>query len=874
MAVDTAEDFYAVLEKSKLLSAEQLTDARLAAEQGDDPKAVAKALVQKDLLTRWQAGQLLAGRSSFFLGKYKLVEPIGRGGMGSVFLGQHTTMNRRVALKILSRQVGKDPASLERFLDEARAIAALDHPNIVQAYSVDHDADRYYLVMEYIDGRDLKRLVEAEGLPDYETAADYVRQAADGLAHGHGRNMIHCDVKPSNLLVNHQGVVKIVDMGLARLNGREQEEVNGQGERILGSVDYLAPEQALERSDFDHRADIYSLGCTLYFLLTGHPPFPEGTLPERIVKHQMQQPRRIHRERRDAPAGLVKICEKMMAKRPEDRFQSAEEVSRVLAEWHLAEPKHKRTVPLKTAQPLEEPAGGGLPAINLEAEPQPTAAAGAGKEGPWKVPGVLQSRGQRIAALVVAGLAAAAVAAATAVWLLGPASAPPERDQTQAGPSTAGAEKNGPAGKRSTPSDEPGDNHHVPLPEKPPPDRPPADQSPPNQPEADPPQPDKPQPDKPQPDKPEPDKPEMKEPDKGPQEPGKQPDKPENKDPFGQLATAVDLPLLRANPSPDAQPGVPVSLGELRLEPNATCEIELKSGQNAVPGKRHFALDRDGDGHSWLIRLDSDGNQDTDVQQTDLARIWLDKQTLKFQWLNGAGRARGNYLRNCGLLVRVDEQTRWLPLCQPKTVDPPVLDLDGGVTRASLPLAGWMPKVGKLRLQVTGLEGPFPEHAFKPPDGISEKGLVEVLLSGDKLPGVVLHVRLASRGRAASVELTGFYQLADQVRQPFQSAEAMRLTRKFYAMQKLAENARDKLRREDPRWPDLNRRVELLKEALEQLAALRDLYHQIHRRGKIHFRVFRPVGDRQIELFTTKKTTPEDPDESGKSPPENRPEAE
>jgi serine/threonine-protein kinase len=389
MAVDTAEDFFAVLEKSGLLGDEQLSDSRLAAGQDNDPKAVARALAQKGLVTRWQAGQLLAGRSSFFLGKYKLVEPIGRGGMGSVFLAEHITMNRLVALKILPRPLGKDPASVERFLDEARAVAALDHPNIVRAYSVDHDADRYYLVMEYIDGRDLKQLVEREGLPDYHSAADYIRQAADGLAHGHGRNMIHCDIKPSNLLVSQQGQVKIVDLGITRLGGRPQEEINGQGERVLGSVDYLAPEQAMESHDFDHRADIYSLGCTLYFLLTGHPPFPEGTLTERIVKHQMQQPPSILRERRDAPTGLVKICEKMMAKRPQDRFQSAEEVSRVLAEWQLREPHRTRIVPLKTAQPLGEPAGGRLPTIDVDAEPRP----GGGRVSHPRIPPTAPPRG-------------------------------------------------------------------------------------------------------------------------------------------------------------------------------------------------------------------------------------------------------------------------------------------------------------------------------------------------------------------------------------------------------------------------------------------------------------------------------------------------
>ncbi len=243
MATTTADDFLATLEKSNLLTAEQLADARAMAEESHDATALAKVLIRQDLLTRWQAGQLLAGRSSFFLGKYKLIELLGRGGMGHVFLGEHTTMNRRVALKIVSREVRKDPASLERFLNEARAIAALDHPNVVQAYSVDNEGDRYYIVMEYVDGIDLQRMVEENGPLDYENAADCIRQAADGLAHGHGRNMIHCDVKPSNLLVNEQGIVKIVDMGLSRLAEADRQQPLGQDDSVLGSVDYFATEQ-------------------------------------------------------------------------------------------------------------------------------------------------------------------------------------------------------------------------------------------------------------------------------------------------------------------------------------------------------------------------------------------------------------------------------------------------------------------------------------------------------------------------------------------------------------------------------------------------------------------------------------------------------
>ena len=363
MAVTTAEEFFAVLQKSKLLTPSQLAQARKAAQKGDDPKTIAKRLARRELITRWQAGQLLAGRSSFYLGKYRLIELLGRGGMGHVFLGRHVTMNRLVALKIISRQVGKDPASLERFLAEARAIASLDHPNIVQAYSVDNEDGRYYIVMEYVEGLDLQRMVDEDGPLDCRLAVEYIRQAAEGLDHAHQRNMIHCDVKPSNLLVNVQGVVKILDMGLARLTHDERPETSDSQEQVLGSVDYLAPEQAVGSSELDRRADVYSLGCTFYFLLTGHPPFPKGTLAERILKHQTQSPPPM---RADVPADLAAICTKMMAKEPDDRYPSAVEVGRVLAQWQPSTPPSRRTTSLLRAKPLEEPDDADFFGLNLE----------------------------------------------------------------------------------------------------------------------------------------------------------------------------------------------------------------------------------------------------------------------------------------------------------------------------------------------------------------------------------------------------------------------------------------------------------------------------------------------------------------------------
>ena len=369
MPIVTTDNFFAVLEKSRLLSQDELTAARdlVAAANGEaaDATAAARVLARENMLTRWQAGQLLAGRSTFYLGKYKLIDLLGRGGMGSVFLGEHVMMNRRVAIKVLAKQIGKEPGSLERFLAEARAIAALDHPNIVHAYNVDQEGERYYIVMEYVDGTDLQRIVEKEGPLDFARAADYVRQAAEGLAHAHTQKIVHCDIKPSNLVVNSQNALKILDMGLARLLGRDQPAAEQADESILGSVDYQAPEQALESADFDHRADIYALGCTLYYLLTGQPPFPDGTLPERILKHQHEQPKPLVELRKETPAGLIAVCEKMMAKDPADRYQSGAEVSEAIAALRLAARKPKRAAPLKKAEALEEePAAGPVVVTN------------------------------------------------------------------------------------------------------------------------------------------------------------------------------------------------------------------------------------------------------------------------------------------------------------------------------------------------------------------------------------------------------------------------------------------------------------------------------------------------------------------------------
>jgi eukaryotic-like serine/threonine-protein kinase len=288
---------------------------------------LATGLVGAGLLTDWQVKKLFAGRGrGFFLGSYKLLRPLGKGGMGVVYLGEHRVMKRPMALKVLHSESASDAKRIARFQDEARAAAQLDHPNIVRAYDFAEDNGKLFIAMEYVEGIDLEYAVQRDGVMPIEAAMDAVLQAAHGLAHAHGRGIVHRDIKPANLLLRSDGVLKVSDMGLARI-GWQGEAPNDSGRsRLLGTSEFLAPEQALDSRSVDGRADIYSLGCTLYFLLTGRPPYPGATLSQRIAKHQTSAPPDIRVHRNDCPPALANLAIRMMAKRPEDRVPSATEL--------------------------------------------------------------------------------------------------------------------------------------------------------------------------------------------------------------------------------------------------------------------------------------------------------------------------------------------------------------------------------------------------------------------------------------------------------------------------------------------------------------------------------------------------------------------
>jgi serine/threonine protein kinase len=336
----TIGDFLDLVRKSGVLEDKRLDayveKATAAGVVPEEPSKLAGLLVRDGILTHFQAEQFLQGKwRRFTIGKYKVLERIGSGGMGSVYLCEHKLMRRRVAVKVLPTAKADDTSSLERFHREARVVAALDHINIVRAYDVDQDNNLHFLVMEYVDGASLQEMIKRGGVMDVTRAAHYMRQAAMGLQHAHETaGIVHRDIKPGNILVDRYGIVKILDMGLARFFHDDEDVLTKKyDENVLGTADYLAPEQALDSHSVDIRADIYSLGATFYFCLTGRSPFNEGTVAQKLIWHQTRQPKAIRTIRPDIPQGIEALVEKMMAKDRNQRFQMPSEVAEALSPY-------------------------------------------------------------------------------------------------------------------------------------------------------------------------------------------------------------------------------------------------------------------------------------------------------------------------------------------------------------------------------------------------------------------------------------------------------------------------------------------------------------------------------------------------------------
>jgi serine/threonine-protein kinase len=336
------QTFLSNLRQSGLVTGEQM--AKVVSRLPDTNKGVvlARALIEHGLLTRFQAELLLVGRTNgFHLGQYRILDHLGRGGMGRVFKAEHQTMNRVVAIKVLAPHLVKTPKAQQLFQREVRAAAKLVHPNIVTAYDANQIGDRCYLVMEYVDGPNLEQLVQQQGPLPVGLACDFIRQAAGGLQYAHELGMVHRDIKPANLLAQRPTgsspyascSVKILDFGLARLHTMApdgtpvgNDSIMAAENTVLGTPDYLSPEQARNLHQVDIRSDLYSLGCTFYYLLTGRVPFPGGTTLEKLVRHSTEMATPLEQLRSDVSPAVAAVVRRLMAKDPRQRFQTPTEL--------------------------------------------------------------------------------------------------------------------------------------------------------------------------------------------------------------------------------------------------------------------------------------------------------------------------------------------------------------------------------------------------------------------------------------------------------------------------------------------------------------------------------------------------------------------
>ncbi|MBL9123380.1 MAG: serine/threonine protein kinase [Planctomycetaceae bacterium] len=336
---------------------------------------LANRLVEEGLLNRWQATEILRGHSKFYLGPYRLLDSIGQGGMGQVYKAEHTIMGRIVAVKVLPLHKAS-PEAVTGFMREIRAQAQLDHGNLVRALDAGYDRKVHYLVTEYVPGTDLRKLVRRQGKLGMAAAASIISQAAIGLEHAHESGLIHRDVKPGNILVTPEGRAKVSDLGLIAF--LDNDPVPGwQKNKTVGTADYLSPEQIKSPGNLTPASDIYSLGCTLYYTVTGKVPFPGGTQREKSLAHCQARPidpRRFNPELSDE---FVDVIWAMMEKDVSQRISSAAEVVARLAPWVTGEQLalaayQSGSGVLQGATPPPVRAGGSLPPSGSLSDTQPS----------------------------------------------------------------------------------------------------------------------------------------------------------------------------------------------------------------------------------------------------------------------------------------------------------------------------------------------------------------------------------------------------------------------------------------------------------------------------------------------------------------------
>jgi formylglycine-generating enzyme required for sulfatase activity/tRNA A-37 threonylcarbamoyl transferase component Bud32 len=373
MAITSALGVLDTLRRTQLLDPVQLDELTCHLKARPvEARALAGELICRGWLTPYQINQLFQGRADdLVLGHYQLLQRLGEGGMGQVFKARETRLGRIVALKVLRKEQITRPETIRRFHKEIEAAARLSHPNIVHAYDAEQIGDTHVYAMEFIEGIDLARLVQSSGPLPVPQACEYVRQVALGLQHIHEHGMVHRDIKPANLMrAGSEGTIKILDMGLARLLDEDADPITKLTRlgTVMGTIDYIAPEQALSSQRADIRSDLYSLGCSFFFLLTGRVPFPIDEPLAKLLAHQHDPPPPVQQLRPDVPPHVAAVVARLMAKNPEDRHQTPAELVLELASF-AAKAEMAPSQPSGGRQPPErsEPQGADAPRSEADA---------------------------------------------------------------------------------------------------------------------------------------------------------------------------------------------------------------------------------------------------------------------------------------------------------------------------------------------------------------------------------------------------------------------------------------------------------------------------------------------------------------------------
>ena len=893
--VTTSSALFDLLEASRLLPPESIDDARRICCDVSEPKRVARRLVKREMITQWQARQLLAGRYHLRLGKYRLIDSFGSGSYGRVYLAEHVQMQRRVVLKVLGRRNDASSNSLGMFLAEARAIASLDHRNIVHVYDFDCEDDRHYIVMEYVDGRDLRLVVREDHPLPVNLVATYICQAADGLAYAHDLDIVHGELTPANLLVDSHGTLKIGNMGVARLAAAAGHKALSTDKR-KETLRFLAPEQLEEAGRADCPSDVYSLGCTFFFLLTGRPPVS----PEQATRDKVS--RNVLAYRAETPVGLAKILDMMMAENPDDRYDSAGSVKHALETWvqefaNQNQPsidgKSHQAVssPPLPKQNLVQPKSAADPALSIrgqhrQSKPRTSVAARSHRE---KQAIVLLSIG-------AAGVALAALAlSAVLFW--------PETSETADSSRGQAAdqweepedvhEQNKDSGRTSTANDrkEQTKNEGKTTPSAPKPAIPSAnptvedsdvavtDSSGEEQPlssastevasvsEVD-----------------------MEDPidfEPGVGEPvfttddsvlQEEVDPVDSEepgmvaDPFKDVPSTVDLPQLptKSDNVDIEQPGI--SLGTMTIPSDEMVALSLGGGDQRGNGGAAFSIensDKNPENREWNVQV-SKARETTD-EPTTIAHLSIIDGQLMFQWTQQAlANKVANYLRNCPLTIRVRDFSRTIVLREPETAEPIMIQFGKRPIRTILKKMAWAPDPKSLQVEFTQLDGEFVGATFEPEAAVLASGGETTLLLGQPDPLLRFSMKVSMRNARSTmrINVTPFFQV-----DPGQEPKQLNLKNERVAwntvlvslrqhqdfLDRLTEQINGAATADKALFENQKKQVQdgifALETAHTRLNQLEATKTSLNEKGVVHFRVYYSAGDEQVELLNTGGTS-------------------